>query len=457
MIFSSSQEKPFHQYQLQALKRDKKLSIYFEKIEIYNQTLDLLLFNCPSSGCNVVCNGGWQELKNHVKKAHSSVLCDVCVSFKKVFVHESTLYTQDSLKVHYKSGDNTDSSFKGHPECGFCSIKFYDSDALYEHCREKHEKCFLCDRQGIRDQYFHNYMSLEKHFHSEHFPCFESECLEQKFVVFASDLDLQGHFLEKHADVKTKSKGRQIKIEFTYAGGPMSSKRGARSQNASNNVDDVYETNESTPDFTSSRRLRAPEGFGSHLSHPVSQTGGFQSFSPRPQVGASLANSSTSNSFPLPQESQSYNDELLLTPAQNDIFLLGGPEIIFAIQKMIGLHVSAMSRLKLAFWSYRNGSLPAEILLSDFLSMVESNHPRKRPEQLLGEMSSLWHRLADTMPEEATNIQIQKALEKKSKKKGLTIEEFEALRKGEPKRTAMLRVWNDRKVKVPFFAVLRID
>lgn len=443
---------------------------------MFTETMSLLLFNCPEPSCSVVCSGGWQDLRNHIKKTHSGLLlCDLCVSFKKVFVHESTLYTSESLKIHNKSGDKDDPSFRGHPDCGFCSIRFYDSDALYDHCRQKHEKCFLCERQGIRDQYFVNYNILEKHFHSGHFPCVEAECLEQKFVVFASDMDLQGHFLEKHADSKTKSRGRQINIDFTIAGGPSSGssrrsggdgrKRHQSAEELGASLQNVSLENQSGSPAgspSSSRRLRAPEGFGSQLTSapaPMSKTGNFSSFAPRPHVGSTAMTGSSSSSsfnsiraFPLPQESMSNHQEedLLLTPAQNDIFITGGPELVVAIQKLIGLQVLSMSRLKMAFWSFKIGQLAAEKLLAEFAAMAESNHPRKKPDQLLGEMSSLWHRLADTLPEEATDSQIQRALEKKSKKKGLTIEEFEALRKGEPKRSAMLRVWNDRKVKVYF-------
>ena len=85
---------------------------------------------------------------------------DLCTRYKKIFTHEHSLYTQATLQRHYKSGDPDDPSFKGHPECGFCKISFYGDDELYSHCREQHEQCFLCQRAGIRNQYYVNYDSL---------------------------------------------------------------------------------------------------------------------------------------------------------------------------------------------------------------------------------------------------------------------------------------------------------
>jgi hypothetical protein len=43
-----------------------------------------------------------------------------------------------------------------------------------------------------------NYNSLEAHFRKEHFLCSEKECLDKKFVVFESEIDLKAHQLEVH-------------------------------------------------------------------------------------------------------------------------------------------------------------------------------------------------------------------------------------------------------------------
>ena|SRR2546423_8893648 len=71
---------------------------------------------------------------------------------KKIFVHEHTLFSRAQLDKHYLEGD--ESGFKGHPECEFCQSNFYDDDALYDHCRERHEQCEICKKRGIRNQYY---------------------------------------------------------------------------------------------------------------------------------------------------------------------------------------------------------------------------------------------------------------------------------------------------------------
>lgn len=148
-----------------------------------------------AKSCGKVAN----EVSNGVIKALLSshiffiLYSNICIQHKKVFIHEHTLFVESELGQHYREGEADDPSFKGHPECGFCMISFYGNDELYEHCREKHEQCFLCLRNGVRHQYHLNYSEMELHFREDHFPCMERECLEKKFVVFSSDIDLKAH------------------------------------------------------------------------------------------------------------------------------------------------------------------------------------------------------------------------------------------------------------------------
>lgn len=136
---------------------------------------------------------------------------DLCTRNKKVFTHEHELFTFADLKKHQKFGDDNpgaidQSGFKGHPECGFCRQRFYGDDELYTHCRDKHERCHICDRrEGSRQQqYYVNYDALEQHFRKDHFMCPDRECLEKKFVVFDSEMDLKAHQLESHPNGLTK-------------------------------------------------------------------------------------------------------------------------------------------------------------------------------------------------------------------------------------------------------------
>ncbi|KAL8693533.1 MAG: hypothetical protein Q9218_001658 [Villophora microphyllina] len=197
---------------------DETLGIKYEQKEIHNDTILLLRYNCPDASCDIAC-WGWPDLHRHVKGAHHKVMCDLCTRNKKVFTHEHELFTIPELKKHEKFGDDNpgavdQSGFKGHPECGFCRQRFYGDDELYAHCRDKHERCHLCDRRdgGRQQQYYVDYNSLEQHFRNDHFMCPDQECLEKKFVVFDSEMDLKAHQLQTHPNGLSKDARRDARL-----------------------------------------------------------------------------------------------------------------------------------------------------------------------------------------------------------------------------------------------------
>lgn len=217
---------------------DDTLGIKYEQKEIYNDTLLLLRYNCPDHDCDVAC-WGWPDLHKHVKGVHHKMLCDLCTRNKKVFTHEHELFTIQELRKHEKFGDDNpgavdQSGFKGHPECGFCRQRFYGDDELYTHCREKHERCHICDKrnQGRQPQYYVDYNSLEVHFGKDHFFCADQECMDKKFVVFESEMDLKAHQLEAHPHGLSKDArrdARRVDISgFDYRTPHQQDNRGGR-------------------------------------------------------------------------------------------------------------------------------------------------------------------------------------------------------------------------------------
>ncbi|KAG5440780.1 hypothetical protein PCK2_000216 [Pneumocystis canis] len=132
--------------------------------------------------------------------------------------------------AHYKGacyiiGDfankRSETGFKGHPECGFCKRSFYDDDDLYKHCRECHERCHVCDQIAgkIKHQYYLNYDSLERHFREDHYICPETECLEKRFIVFGTEIDLKVHQLEVHKNnlsSKALKEAKKIPMSFVF-------------------------------------------------------------------------------------------------------------------------------------------------------------------------------------------------------------------------------------------------
>ena len=107
--------------------------------------------------------------------------------------------------------------------CEFCKITFFDNDQLFEHCRDKHEQCFICIRNGTgRYQYYVDYPHLENHFQAAHYLCLNTQCLEKKFIVFDSDIDLQAHHLSEHGATTIGGSGpsraaRRLETNFSYA------------------------------------------------------------------------------------------------------------------------------------------------------------------------------------------------------------------------------------------------
>ncbi|EIM89639.1 uncharacterized protein STEHIDRAFT_51279 [Stereum hirsutum FP-91666 SS1] len=228
VIFTVSADAPFSSYSPNDIPyKDSKLSISFETQEMMEETLILLRFNCPDLTCDYIATG-WNDLKLHGRGVHGRLMCDICLRQKKVFSHEHVLYPPNLLPIHLpsvphrglKQAPPTQQIEGGiHPLCEFCRECFFGDDELYSHMRERHEECFICKRNEVRDQYFKNYEALEKHFNNAHHPCLNSSCQARKFVVFNSLLDLQAHMVEEHgAEMSSRQQkdARRINAGFEF-------------------------------------------------------------------------------------------------------------------------------------------------------------------------------------------------------------------------------------------------
>eukprot|EP00934_Nitzschia_sp_Nitz4_P008822 Nitzschia sp. Nitz4//scaffold53_size117307//25868//28369//NITZ4_003760-RA/size117307-processed-gene-0.5-mRNA-1//1//CDS//3329554175//8812//frame0 len=155
-----------------------------------------------------------QVLQEHLKQNHKTQLCTLCVDHKRDFVDHLPRLTQAQLQTHLRTGDGPDSGFYGHPVCELCKPKrFYDLTELYRHLHKDHYKCDICcNSLGLDHQYFKDYSSLSRHFESRHFLCRNPMCLEAKFIVFPTDLDLKAHELSVHG--ATSSGSNSIQLEF---------------------------------------------------------------------------------------------------------------------------------------------------------------------------------------------------------------------------------------------------
>lgn len=100
-------------------------------------------------------------------------------------------------------------------------MNHFDNDVLFKHMTEKHETCFLCERNGVQFQYYRDYAKLEDHFRSDHLACEHPDCIAKRFVAFDSEVDMNAHNLQAHAGQMSRFERKQaarIEMNFTVRG-----------------------------------------------------------------------------------------------------------------------------------------------------------------------------------------------------------------------------------------------
>ncbi|KAF2109129.1 Mnd1 family-domain-containing protein, partial [Lophiotrema nucula] len=405
IIFTDDATKNFEDFsQDDFFKSDDNLGIHFENPEIHEDTLLLLRYNCPEETCDVACLG-WPDLHRHVKTAHGKVMCDLCTRNKKVFTHEHELFTYAELRKHQKFGDDNpgaidQSGFKGHPECGFCRQRFYGDDELFVHCRDKHERCHICDRRdgSRKQQYYVDYNSLEQHFHKEHFPCLDRECLEKKFVVFDSEMDLKAHQLEVHPNGLSKDARRDARrvdmAGFDYRPAHDDSRRGGREGRSRGRGRDP--NSEPLPASSAQPMSRAELAYQRQMAVQSGQPGVGRSFggqltssdnaavrptpreaepstitATRPVTTAPSADNVTNNLGSLTLESQP-TSTAPRTP-QEQARLLRHQAVIERATNMLQKDASKLDEFKAKISAYRTSKLSATELIEGFFALFDTS------------------------------------------------------------------------------------
>lgn len=363
-------------------------------------------------------------------------MCDLCTRNKKVFTHEHELFTITELRKHEKFGDDNpgavdQSGFKGHPECGFCRQRFYGDDELYTHCRDKHERCHLCDRRdgGRQQQYYVDYNSLEQHFRKDHFLCADQECMDKKFVVFESELDLKAHQLQTHPNGLSKDARRDARLVdisgFDYRT-PYQNPRGDRRSRQGGRGRDP--NTEALPQSTAQPLRRdelayqrqmaiqsaqsiAPRTFGGQLTsttavaaRPNSRHGPDTVTAPRNHTDTNGSfpaidnlNLSPSNSFPQPPPSPTPTHAL--TP-QEQARRLHHTSVMDRASALLKQDPTKISSFRSAVSSYRSSTLSASQLIDNFFSLFDVS---------ASDLGKLIKELADIYENEAKRNDLLKA------------------------------------------------
>jgi len=214
-VILSRENKMYDEVKDQILPMDQKFKICFENEEIEDEYIKLLGHECTECEDKPTFRN-FLQMKRHMNINHKRFYCDLCVDNLKIFSHERKHYDKQGLSDHRVKGDKEDTSFKGHPLCEYCGIRFLDNDELFKHLRKDHYFCHFCDADG-NQLFFAEYKDLRGHFKKDHFLCEEPECEEQKFIVFRTELDFKAHKLEKHSSSRSAIRqNRQVDIAFSF-------------------------------------------------------------------------------------------------------------------------------------------------------------------------------------------------------------------------------------------------
>ncbi|KAI5463547.1 hypothetical protein BGZ63DRAFT_402844 [Mariannaea sp. PMI_226] len=394
VIFTDDPEKRFEDYTNKDITTtDSNVGIKYTNEDIVGDTVLLLRYNCPDPSCDFA-GLGWPDLHRHVKSAHRKRMCDLCTRNKKVFTHEHELFTDRELEKHMRHGDDKpgaadQTGFKGHPLCGFCGERFYDDDKLYEHCRNKHERCFICDRRDSRKpHYYLDYNALEEHFKKDHYPCSDRECLEKKFVVFESELDLQAHQISEHAGKSTTRDARVVDISgFDYRQSYQHERRGPSGRDGEGrggrNRGRGRDPNAETVPVSSAQPLRRDElafqrQMAIHSAQSVSNRtfgGQLSAAAPTPTASSQRGNASSSstprasqNDLSAPMESLTVTDTSNLPPEER-ARLLRHNTVIERASNLLGNNAQRLSTFRGYISSYRQGGFTGPQLIDAFFTL----------------------------------------------------------------------------------------
>lgn len=411
VVFTDDSTKRFEEFKdSEVAKSDENLGIKFETATIYHDTCFLLQYNCPVTDCDAACRA-WPDLHRHVKLKHGRVMCDLCTRNKKAFTHEHQLFTFGELRKHERFGDDNpgavdQSGFKGHPECGFCRQRFYGDDELFSHCREKHEKCFLCERRngGRQPVYYHNYEDLERHFGKDHLPCLDPECQTEKFVVFDSEMDLKAHQLSRHANGLSKDVRRDARVVdmsgFEYRD-PYQPQRGSRRGPGGRGQDPNAEPLPMSSAQPLSRAEQAYQRtmaiqsaqsvstrtFGGQLTQPTRPTP-----APQPATELPAVNNLTLDSSP-PTSITSLNPQERARQLQHQ-------SVIDRASRLFHNDTAKLDEFRGKVSFYRTGKITAPNLIDAFFSLFDTNS---------AELGKLIKELADIYEDESQREGLLKA------------------------------------------------
>jgi hypothetical protein len=92
----------------------------------------------------------WFSVQLGSSQVYLLVKCEIV----QLFSVDRKYYNRTALVKHRKHGDDDDRSYRGHPQCEFCDVRFFDNDELLRHLRKQHYYCHFCEADGVSNEYF---------------------------------------------------------------------------------------------------------------------------------------------------------------------------------------------------------------------------------------------------------------------------------------------------------------
>ena len=275
--------------------------------------------------------------------------------------------------------------------------------------------------------YYENYNYLEKHFDQDHYLCKERECLEKKFVVFDSDIDMRAHDTKEHPSKVKKGKSIAIELNFQYSKPTSLSSKGKKMQVNDSPISqfdnlNLQSSSSSLPFTTESLGKsisdRVPNHFGSNLTQNQTQNDS--------NSVLQVKNNKTKSHSSLKESNNEYNPMISVG---------GDPKLIESLQILFDSNPNTFNEFKSLAQSFKSRILSSDEFLQAFLSLCTLDKSNEIKKQVIGQAGKVWIRLSDSLPSESLN----NGMNKKEKKSFYSL------------RDEMIQSWNHYKAKVVLF------
>lgn len=168
---------------LKDYKHDTTFHFYYKDPAVINELQSYQKYKCPKCGS---IEKNFNNLTHHLK-SHRLTTCKICYNSKRFLPSQTPVFDQNEIKKHVKH----------HPRCPVCPFIAFDTAQLNEHMRENHFRCEICAQEG-KILWFESIELLQVHLHSEHYACEDPLCVQQGFIAFATEFELQMHQINVH-------------------------------------------------------------------------------------------------------------------------------------------------------------------------------------------------------------------------------------------------------------------